>query len=110
LLADTLEILVAISGVSYFLHGLPRLNSLEGLAKIFFSTVILGRLVVFTHGMNGLTETVGSAGGMSFLSEALAFLTITPSILGWAGHIRAKVRRHAAITSKPPLCSGPSLR
>jgi len=92
LLADTLEILVAIFGVSYFLHGLPRLNSLEGLAKYSFFTVILGSIVVSLIGMNGLTGDRWVSWRMSFLSEALAFLTITPSILGWAGHIRAKVR------------------
>jgi PAS domain S-box-containing protein len=92
LLADTLEILVAIFGVSYFLHGLPLLNSLEALAKYSLFTVILGSIVVSLIGMNGLTGDRWVSWRMSFLSEALAFLTVTPCILGWAGHIRAEVR------------------
>lgn len=92
ILADTLEILVATLGVSYTLHGFPRLNSLKALARYSFFTVILGSLVVSIIGMRGLSGSRWVSWRMSFLSEGLAFLTVTPAILGWVGHARAKVR------------------
>jgi PAS domain S-box-containing protein len=92
ILADTLEILVATWGVSYSLRGLPRLNSLKALARYSFFTVILGSLVVSIIGMRGLSGSRWISWRMSFLSEALAFLTVTPAILGWVGHARPKAR------------------
>jgi PAS domain S-box-containing protein len=85
ILADTLEILVAAWGVSYFLHGKPRLNSLKALAKYSFFTVFLASLIVSTIGSRGLSGDIWLSWKFSFLSEALAFLTVTPAILGLLG-------------------------
>jgi PAS domain S-box-containing protein len=92
ILADTLEILVIAWGVSYFLNGVPRLNSLKSLAKYSLFTLILGPLVVSSIGVRGLNGNPWISWRISFLSEGLAFLTITPAILGWAGQVRAPVR------------------
>jgi PAS domain S-box-containing protein len=91
ILADTLEILVVAWGLSYCLHGVPRLNSLKALAKYSFFTLLLGPLVVSLIGLRGLKGDSWISWRMSFLSEGLAFLTITPAILGWVGHARARV-------------------
>jgi PAS domain S-box-containing protein len=90
ILADTLEIFVVAWGVSYSLNGVPRLNSLKALARYSFFAVILGPLIVSSVGIRGLTGEPWISWRISFLSEGLAFLTITPAILGWVGHSRAR--------------------
>ncbi len=92
ILADALEIAVAAWGVSYSLGEFPRLNSLKAMARYSFFTVFLGSLVVSIIGIRGLSGDRWVSWRMSFLSEALAFLTVAPAILGWAGHARSKTR------------------
>src|SRR5215469_13784629 len=87
ILADTLEIFVVAWGVRYSLNGVPRLNSLNALARYSFFAVILGPLVVSSIGVRGLTGDSWISWRISFSSEALAFLTITPALLGWVGEV-----------------------
>jgi PAS domain S-box-containing protein len=89
ILADTLEILAIAWGVSYSLNGVPRLNNLKSLAKYSLFTLILGPLVVSSIGVRGLNGNPWISWKISFLSEGLAFLTITPAILGLVGQARA---------------------
>jgi PAS domain S-box-containing protein len=96
ILADTLEILVAAWGVSYFLNGLPRLNSLNALAKYSFFTVFLAPLIVSSIGINGLGGDDWVNWRFSFLSEALAFLTVSPAILGLFDRDRRSLRASPA--------------
>jgi PAS domain S-box-containing protein len=91
-LADGLEVLIAAWGVSYVLNGQPSLNSLKAFAQYSVFTVILASLVVSSIGVLGLTGDDWVNWRISFLSEALAFLTITPTILGWAGKARSSPR------------------
>jgi PAS domain S-box-containing protein len=91
ILADTLEIFVVAWGVSYYLNGETRLSSLKALARYSFFAVILGPLIVSSVGVRGLTGEPWISWRMSFLSEGLAFLTLTPAILGWVGQVRARV-------------------
>jgi PAS domain S-box-containing protein len=92
ILADALEILVVAWGVGYSLNRVPRLNSLKSLAKYSFFAVIVGPLVVSSIGILGLNGDTWISWRIGFLSEALAFLTLTPAILGWVGQARARVR------------------
>jgi PAS domain S-box-containing protein len=92
ILADTLEILVAVWGVSYFLKGKPRLDSLGALAKYSFCTVFLASLIVSSIGSLALTGDFWLSWRFSFLSEALAFLTVTPAIIGLFGLGRQTLR------------------
>jgi signal transduction histidine kinase len=96
ILADVLEILAAAWGVSYSLNGLPRLNSLKALAKYSFFTVIVAPLIVSTVGIYGLDGDRWISWRISFVSEGLAFLTVTPAILGWVGQARRGVRASSA--------------
>ena len=91
ILADIIEILVVAWGLNYCLNGVPRLNSLKALAKYSFFALLLGPLVVSLIGLQGMNGDHWISWRMSFLSEGLAFLTITPAILGWVGEARAKV-------------------
>jgi PAS domain S-box-containing protein len=95
-LADTLEILIAVWGVTYALNGVPRLNSLKALAKYSFFTVILGPLIASSFGIYGLKGDAWTSWRISFASEGLAFLTVTPAILGWVAQARARVRSSRA--------------
>jgi PAS domain S-box-containing protein len=83
ILAETVEILVAVWGVSYSLDGVPRLNSLKSLAKYSVFTVFLASIIVSSIGIFGLNGDRWISWRISFLSEALAFLTVAPAILGW---------------------------
>jgi PAS domain S-box-containing protein len=92
ILADILEILVAAWGVTYFLNGKPRLNSLRALATYSFFTVFLASLVVSSIGSQGLSGDHWLSWKFSFLSEALAFLTVTPAIIGLFGQSQPPLR------------------
>jgi PAS domain S-box-containing protein len=92
ILADILEILVAAWGVTYFLNGKPRLNSLRALATYSFFTVFLASLVVSSIGSHGLSGDLWLSWKFSFLSEALAFLTVTPAIIGLFGQGQPPLR------------------
>jgi PAS domain S-box-containing protein len=85
ILADTVEVLVAVWGVSYALDGRIRLNSLQALAKYSFFTVFLASVIVASLGTRGLSGDRWISWRMSFLSEALAFLTVAPAVLGLGG-------------------------
>jgi signal transduction histidine kinase/integral membrane sensor domain MASE1 len=96
ILADVLEILAAAWGVSYSLNGLPRLNSLKALAKYSFFTVIVAPLIVSSIGIYGLNGDRWISWRISFVSEGLAFLTVTPAVLGWVDQARRGVRASRA--------------
>ena len=89
---DTLEILVAAWGVSYYLNGQPRLNSFDALVKYAFFTVILASLVAASVGCFSLTGDRWTSWRIALLSEGLAFLTVTPTILGWFGESQTRGR------------------
>jgi signal transduction histidine kinase len=91
-LADIAEILVVLWGVDYFLQGVARLDSLKAFGKYVFVTVILGPLVVCLTGSQALSGDRWISGRIAFLSEGLAFLTLTPAILGWVERFRARPR------------------
>jgi PAS domain S-box-containing protein len=96
LLADVGEILAAAGGVSYFLKGVPRLDSLKAFAIYSLFSVILGPLIASTIGIQGLNGDRWISWKVNFLSEGLAFLTITPAILAWVEQGRTWLRRTRA--------------
>lgn len=89
---DILEILVAACGVSYSLDGRPRLNSLHALVKYAFFTVILASLVAASVGCFSMAGDRWISWRISLLSEGLAFLIVTPTILGWFGQSQTRGR------------------
>jgi integral membrane sensor domain MASE1 len=91
-LADIAEILVAVWGVHYFLHGVPRLDSLKAFGKYVCVTVVLGPLVASLTGIGTFTGDGWVSGRINFLSDGLAFLTLAPAILGSVERVRARPR------------------
>jgi PAS domain S-box-containing protein len=84
LISDTVEIVFAAFSVSYFLGKAPRLNSITRLLIYLFFAVFLAPLPAGFIGAVALRGEYWSMWAISFLTEALALLTVTPAILGWA--------------------------
>jgi PAS domain S-box-containing protein len=96
LFTDIVEVLVAAGGVSYALNQPPRLDSLKAFAKYGFFTVLLCPFLASSIGIQALDGDRWVSFRSNFLSEGLAFLTITPAILGWATHGRSWLRARRA--------------
>src|SRR6516164_9399522 len=83
ILYDTVEVLTAALCLSYAFGGVPRLNSVRALAKFSLFAVILVPL------LRAFFVPLLSQGNywvswrLSFLSEAIVYLTLMPAILGW---------------------------
>lgn len=93
LLADVGEVSAAAWGVRRFLGTRPRLDSLKALAKYAIFAVILGPLVASAIGVQALDGDKWISFRINYLSEGLAFLTLTPAILGWMGTAHTGTRR-----------------
>ncbi len=93
ILADTIEVLTAALGISYSFHGLPRLNSLKALARYSLFAVIIAPVSAASIGALALHGNYWNNWRISYFSEALALLTLTPAILGWAGEGRAWAKK-----------------
>jgi signal transduction histidine kinase/AmiR/NasT family two-component response regulator len=93
ILADTIEVLTAALGISYSFRGLPRLNSLKALARYSFFAVIVAPVSTASVGALALHGIYWSTWRTSYFSEALALLTLTPAILGWAAEGQAWAKK-----------------
>ena len=93
LLADAVEILIAASGMRLALSGITRLSSVASLVQYSFFVVLAPMLVtpLVARSLGGVYRTTWP---ISFLSEALALLTLTPAVMSWAG---------VALTQKKPF-------
>jgi PAS domain S-box-containing protein len=96
ILADTVEILVAALGVSYFFGGAPRLTSIRSLAQYSLFAVILSPLFAAFFGAVAYGGEYWLSWRISFLSEALALLTLPPAILSWVDGVLTRKQRSSA--------------
>ena len=83
ILADTVEILIAAVGVRYLFNGAPCLKSVKSLAQYSLFAVILAPIAAASIGAAAFGGDYWSTWKISFLTEALALLTLTPAILSW---------------------------
>jgi PAS domain S-box-containing protein len=98
ILSDALEVLIAAYGVSFFFEGIPSLNSVKALARYVLFAVLLAPISVASIGATALGGSYWGSWKVSFLTEALALLTVTPAILGWVQWVRTgrlRSRSHA---------------
>jgi PAS domain S-box-containing protein len=95
-LADTVEILVAALGVSYSFGGAPTLTSIRSLAKYSLFAVILAPLFAAFLGAVAYGGEYWLSWRISFLSEALALLTVPPAILSWVDGVLSREKRSRA--------------
>ena len=78
----TIGNLIAALGLQYCFNGVPRLNTLKGFSKYLLVAVVLAPLVASLVGAAAVQDFYWTNWRMWYFSEALAFLTITPAILG----------------------------
>ena len=91
--ANTVQVLTSALCVRYCFHGIPRLNSVTAIAKYSFFAVILAPCLAAFFSAYGIEGSYWEGWKVCFLSEALAFVTLTPAILSWSSEGSAFVRK-----------------
>ncbi len=81
--SDLIEVLTAALGLSYAFGEVPHLDSVRALAKYAFFAVFLAPFIAAFVGALASSGSYWTSWRISFFSEALAFLTLLPAILGW---------------------------
>ena len=95
--ANTVQVLGSALCLRYFFGGVPRLNSLKALAKYSIIAVILAPCAAAFLSASGIgAGNYWDSWRITFLSEALAFATLTPAILSWISEGPAWVRQPRA--------------
>jgi len=94
--ADTVEVLIAAFGLSYFSDRMPRLNSLKALGKYLFFVALLAPFTAAFLSAPGIRSDYWTGWKICFFSEVLALVTLTPAILGWVTDGPAWVRKSRA--------------
>jgi signal transduction histidine kinase len=83
-LGNLVDVLVALAGIRLLFTGVPRLNSLQTLAKYLAVAVILPPFISSLVGSSGsVPGTYWLQWRLWFFADALAFLTVMPAILSW---------------------------
>ncbi len=95
-LSDIVEVLIAAVGVRYALGRIPRLNSIKRLALYLLFAVILAPISAAFVGAVVLRGNYWVMWRISFLTEALSLLTLTPAILGWMNTTLARPTKSVA--------------
>ena len=93
---NTIEVLICAIGLRYSFNGVPTLNSLKDLAKYSFFAIVLAPLSGAFLSAHGVARDYWMGWKIVFLSEALAFLTLTPMLLSWVSEGRVLLRRSRA--------------
>ena len=91
--ADTVQVLISALVVSYFLGKVPQLNSVKALSKyLLFAALLAPSAAAFVSAF-AIGEGYWTSWRICFFSEALAAITLTPAILGWASYAALAVRK-----------------
>jgi PAS domain S-box-containing protein len=99
--ANTVEVLTSALCLRYSFNGVPRLDSVKALAKYSFFAVILAPVGAAFFSANGIGGNYWKGWRVCFLSEALAFVTLTPAILSWISEGPAWLRKPRACYLEP---------
>jgi PAS domain S-box-containing protein len=91
--ANTVQVLTSALCLRYCFRGIPRLNSVKALAKYSFFAVILAPCLAAFFSAYGIEGSYWEGWRVCYLSEALAFVTLTPAILSWSSEGSAFVRK-----------------
>lgn len=94
---NTAEVLISAIGLRYCFDGVPRLNSVRALAKYSFFAIALAPLAAAFLSAHGVARDYWTGWKVVFLSEVLAFITITPALLSWLSEGRVLMRRSRAL-------------
>src|SRR5215475_8077447 len=94
---NTVEVLIAAIGLRYCFEDVPRLNSVKALAKYSFFAILLGPFAGAFLSAHGIARDYWMGWKIVFLSEVLAFITVTPTLLSWISEGRVWMRRTRAV-------------
>lgn len=90
---NTVEVLISAVGLRYAFGSVPRLNSVRALVKYSFFAVLLAPFAGAFLSARGVSPDYWTGWKIVFLSEALAFTTLTPALLSWVSEGRALMHR-----------------
>ena len=93
---NTAEALIAAIGLRFCFEGVPRLNSVKALVRYSFFAVVLGPFAGAFLSARGISRDYWTGWKVVFLSEMLAFITVTPALLSWVSEGRVLMRRSRA--------------
>ena len=93
---NIVEVLVSALGLRYCFDGVPRLNSVRALAKYSLFAVVLGPFAGAFLSAYGIASDYWMGWKIVFLSEVLAFITVTPAVLSWVSEGRVLIRKSRA--------------
>lgn len=96
ILIDSAEVLTAAFGVAFVFPKAVHLDSLSGLLKYCLFAVFLAPVLTATMGAGVLNGDYWISWRIILFSEALAFLTLPPAILGWANEFQTWRRKPRA--------------
>ena len=94
---NTVEVLVSAIGLRFCFEGLPRLDSVKALARYSFFAVVLAPFAGAFLSAHGISRDYWTGWKIVFLSEMLAFVTVTPALLSWLSEGRVLIRRSRAL-------------
>jgi PAS domain S-box-containing protein len=93
---NTVEVLISAIGLRYCFDGVPRLNSVRAVTKYSFFAVVLAPFAGAFLSAHGIARDYWMGWKIVFLSEVLAFVTVTPALLSWISEGRVLMRRSRA--------------
>ena len=96
ILSDTVEVLTAAFGLSYLFEGVPELYSVKALARFSLVAGVLAPSLGAFLGALAASGSYWTSWRISFFSEAIAYFTVMPAILGLADHVRSWARASRA--------------
>ena len=94
---NTVEVLISAIGLRYFFDGVPRLNSVRSLARYSFFAIVLAPFAGAFLSAHGIGRDYWTSWKIVFLSEVLAFVTVTPALLSWVSEGRVWMRKSRAL-------------
>jgi PAS domain S-box-containing protein len=93
---NTVEVLISAIGLRYCFDGVPRLNSVSALVKYSFFAIVLAPFAGAFLSAHGIGRDYWTSWTIVFLSEVLAFVTVTPALLSWISEGRVVLRKSRA--------------
>src|SRR4029077_16265555 len=90
---NTVEVLIVAIGLRYSFDGVPRLNSVRALGKYPVFAGALGPFAGAFLSAHGIASDYWMGWKIVFLSEVLAFVTVTSALLSWISEGPALMRR-----------------
>jgi PAS domain S-box-containing protein len=94
---NTVEVLISALGLRYCFDGVPRLNSVKALAKYCSFAIVLAPFAGAFLSAHGIGHDYWTSWKIVFLSEVLAFVTVTPALLSWLSEGRVLLRKSRAV-------------